>query len=320
VLARLGSQRTKAVVAWTPALLCGVWAFIRVLGLEAGYPLVPLISYTPYVLPVALLAVGVSAALRQWGPLVVAATAALALSAVIAPRVLGGPSVDSGRPLRVMSANMLHGNGDAEQLLRVARERRVEILTVQELTPELARRLAELGIREQLPYTVLVPEEGVIGTGIYSRFPAPLGEVERDGFLQARAVITGPGGWELDVASVHPVPPTTPRGVGSWKRGLEALPDPGQGPGTKLLFGDFNATLDQAEFRDLLDDGYADAAERVGEGLIPTWPAIEKPFLFLPVTIDHLVFERELGVGDYEVIDIDGTDHRALYGELILPE
>jgi endonuclease/exonuclease/phosphatase (EEP) superfamily protein YafD len=319
MLRRLTSRRVAAVVCWTPAVLCGAWAFIRVLGLEAGFPLVSLISFTPYVLPVALIAVGVSAALQQLRPLVVTAVAALALFSVLAPRVFGAKSSDSGTPLRVMSANMLHGNGDAEQLLGLVRTRRVEVLTVQELTPPLARRLAALGIREQLPHAVLAPQKGVIGTGIYSRFPARPAEVERHGFLQARALIAGPAGSELDVASVHPVPPTSPTAVGSWERGLKALPHPGQEPGTTLLLGDFNATLDHAEFRDLLDHGYADAGERVGEGLIPTWPAVDKPFWFLPVTIDHLVFERELGVRDYEVIDIGGTDHRALYGELVLP-
>jgi hypothetical protein len=166
MLARLPSHRVKAAVAWTPAVLCGAWALIRVLGLDVVYPLVPLISYTPYVLPVALLATGVSAALRQWRPSIVAAVAALALFAVIAPRVAGGKDLDSGTPLRVMSANMHQGDGDAEELVRLVRERRVEILTVQELTPGLARRLDELGIREQLPDAVLVPDEGVIGTGI----------------------------------------------------------------------------------------------------------------------------------------------------------
>jgi endonuclease/exonuclease/phosphatase (EEP) superfamily protein YafD len=320
VLARLGSQRAKAVIAWTPAVLCGVWTLIRVLGLDAGYPLVPLISYTPYVLPVAVIADGGSASLRQWAPLLVAAVAAIALTAVIAPRSFGEKSLDSGRSLRVMTANTFHGDGDAEQLLRLVRERRVEILTVQELTPRLARRLAELGIREHLPHAVLVPEEGVTGTGIYSRYPARPAGVERHRFLQARALIAGPGDWELDVASVHPVPPTTPGAVGPWRRGLEALPEPGEGPGTKLLLGDFNATLDQSEFRDLLDDGYADAGDRVGEGLTPTWPALDKPFWLLPVTIDHLVVERALGVRDYAVLDVEGTDHRVLYGELILPE
>jgi hypothetical protein len=40
------------------------------------------------------------------------------------------------------------------------------------------------------------------------------------------------------------------------------------------LAGDFNATLDQSEFRDVLGRGYYDAAERMGDRLNPTWPAI----------------------------------------------
>ena len=42
---------------------------------------------------------------------------------------------------------------------------------------------------------------------------------------------------------------------------------------SQILAGDFNATLDHAEFRALLDRGYVDAADAVGDGLTPTWPA-----------------------------------------------
>ena len=41
----------------------------------------------------------------------------------------------------------------------------------------------------------------------------------------------------------------------------------------RLLVGDFNATLDHAALRRLLDTGYRDAASVVGQGMTPTcWP------------------------------------------------
>ena len=38
-----------------------------------------------------------------------------------------------------------------------------------------------------------------------------------------------------------------------------------------ILAGDFNATADHAQFRQLLKLGYRDAATEAGRGLIPTW-------------------------------------------------
>ena len=32
------------MVAWTPAVMCAGWALVRVLGLDAGYPAVPLVT------------------------------------------------------------------------------------------------------------------------------------------------------------------------------------------------------------------------------------------------------------------------------------
>ncbi len=54
-----------------------------------------------------------------------------------------------------------------------------------------------------------------------------------------------------------------------WRSQLSALPPPGADP--VILAGDFNATLDHAAFRRLLDLGYADAASQVGNGLAATW-------------------------------------------------
>ena len=41
--------------------------------------------------------------------------------------------------------------------------------------------------------------------------------------------------------------------------------------------GDFNATVDHAQFRHLLSGGYRDAAEQAGAGFVPTYPT-DYPF------------------------------------------
>ncbi len=153
------------MVAWTPALMCAGWALLRVLGLDAGYPAVPLLTYTLFVLPVAVLATAVALALRQWPAAALAALATAALLAVIAPRATGAPDSMEGVPVRVMSANVLAGHADAARLADFARDRDVDVLCVEELIPEFARGLDASGIGRLLPQRALSVREAFAAAG-----------------------------------------------------------------------------------------------------------------------------------------------------------
>ena len=84
----------------------------------------------------------------------------------------------------------------------------------------------------------------------------------------------------------------------------------------RILAGDFNASLDHAVLRGLIGRGYADAADRAGAGLVPTWGyGGTRP----PLTIDHVLVDRRCAVTGYSVHDIAGTDHRAVLAEIRLP-
>ena len=308
------------MVAWTAAVPCAIWALIRVLGFESGFPLVPAMAYTVYVIPFAVLATLVAAVLRRWVPAAVAAAAALALIAVVAPRAVGGPDDVEGRSLRVLSSNVLRGGAEVDQLIALIEERDVEVLTLQEVTPEFRDEFEEAGGGRLLPHSALAVREGVSGSAIYSRYPLEPGP-EGEYATQNRATARIAPGLSVGIFSAHPILPSTAANIEDWKEGLRAMPGPGFEGVPWLLLGDFNATLDHAEFRDLLDRGYADAGERMGEGLRATWPARRTRGRYLPVTIDHLLFEDDrFGVRDYEVLELDDTDHRPVYGELVVKE
>ena len=97
---------------------------------------------------------------------------------------------------------------------------------------------------------------------------------------------------------------------------MRALPASGTGP-PRVLAGDFNATLDHAELRRLLDRGYRDAAEQAGVALRPTWPAGRT----LPptVTIDHVLADPRIRVISARSVAIPGSDHRGVLADLLLP-
>jgi endonuclease/exonuclease/phosphatase (EEP) superfamily protein YafD len=314
-MARTGARRYWWIwAAVSPILL---WALTRAFGLERGFPLVPTIAYTPYVAVIALLVSGVAVALRNWAAAVVAGLATVCLMAAVLPRAFGsGETIPpDATELNVLSANIHYGGADPVALVALVQRREADILFVQELTPGFARKLDEAGIRRRLPHSVLSVRSRAAGAGIYSRLPLRrLSEVAPFGFRMARAEVRLPDGRLVRVVDVHPYTPKRQL-IDRWREGLESLPSTGAGA-PWLLVGDFNATLDHAELRDVIDRGYRDAADETGEGLTPTWP--RGSVLLPPVTIDHVLADRRFLIGDYGVDSLPGSDHRAIFARLAL--
>ncbi|HEV2727246.1 MAG TPA: endonuclease/exonuclease/phosphatase family protein [Solirubrobacterales bacterium] len=277
-------------------------------------------AFTPYAAVAALLVAGVAVALRNWAAAAVAGLATLCLALAVLPRAVGDGTVaaDGRETFTVLSANIHHGTGEAEALVELVERYHPDLLAIQELTPSFARELRRAGIEGMLPNAILETRRNVSGAGLYSRLPMrKLAGDQAFAFRQPRAILRLPDGRRVRVVDVHPYPPQR-QAVDEWGEALESLPS--TGPGVPwVLVGDFNATLDHSQLRDLLDRGYRDAGEVAGEGLEPTWPAEEWASRLPGVTIDHVLADRRLGVVDYEVEELPGSDHRPLRVELALP-
>ncbi len=289
------------------------------LGLERGFPLVPLLAFTPYVAAASVLPVVVALALRRWIAAAVAALVLVVLALAVLPRAFGGggPEVEDGTALRVLTANIKYGGGDPLAIAELVEELDVDLLSVQELTPAAVQPLRR-ALGESLPAEALATSERASGSGLFARHPlteASVGERLPGGFALPSATLELPGAGAVEVYAVHTVPPTA-RSIAPWTEDLRALPATKNEP-LRILAGDFNATLDHAELRELLDDGYLDAADAAGVGLATTWPNGRR---FPPeVTIDHVLADRRIGVGEVSVHEIPGSDHRAVFAELIVP-
>lgn len=305
---------------WVAVAPVALWALVRVFGLDRGFPLVPLMAFTPYVAIAALLIGGVAMALRNWAAATVAGLVSLCLAAVILPRAVGDGTVEAaGREtITVLSANIHHGTAEAEALVEVVDRRRPDLLAIQELTPSFARELRRAGLGRLLPNAILETRRNASGAGLYSHLPMRrIAGSQPFAFRQPRAVLRLSDGRRVRVVDVHPYPPG--RGnVDIWSEALESLPSAGRGA-PWILLGDFNATLDHSQLRDLLDRGYRDAGEVAGEGLEPTWPTGTWASRLPAVTIDHVLADRRLGVVDYEVEELPGSDHRPVRADLALP-
>ena len=140
-----------------------------------------------------------------------------------------------------------------------------------------------------------------------------LGEIER----QWMALVDLPGK-DIEVVSVHPLPPVVTDGPEAWQREMAGLPTPDSTGAIRVLAGDFNATLDHVGITRLLNKGYVDAADQVGKGLIHTWPS-NSGLWPPPVTIDHVLVDTRCPVDELDVFDVPGSDHRAVVTQFVVP-
>ncbi|MGC5021120.1 endonuclease/exonuclease/phosphatase family protein [Micromonospora sp. DT47] len=311
-------HRGLTLLCWL-AVVPGVgWAAVRLAGLERG-PLVQAVAFTPYVAGWSMLALVLALALRRRWPAVLAAVVALVLVGAVAPRALSSGQPAAGGPtLRVLTANLLKGGGDARTLVDLVRRHRVDVLAVQEFTPQVQVALDQQGLADLLPHRQLNAEVGTTGSGLYSRFPLSAGGFRRNAgfaFSQAYATAAVPGAPPLRVESAHPAAPYAVEVVDEWFTDLRAQPRATPDGPLSILAGDFNATLDHAPLRALLRSGYVDAA---GAGLTGTWgPYDGDPIP--PVAIDHVLVDQRIAVTAATVHPVPGSDHRAVLATLRLP-
>ena len=298
------------------------WAAARLAGADrlrfAEAWAVPLLSFTPQVTAGAWAS---ALLLRGAGPAAVTAVAGAALTAAVGPRAVPSRQPPAAGPvLRVLTANLLFGRAGAEVVADLVRRQHADVLFVQELTDEAAARLQRAGLGDLLPHRVTQPiGRGTVGS-IYARYPlrgGPLAAPVTAARCTARLDL--PSGQFVELACIHvapPKPPWSPGATARWRSQLSALPAPGDSP--RILAGDFNATLDHAQFRLLLRRGYLDAASEVGHGLSPTWGPRPGRRLAL-LAIDHVLTDRRCAVLTTSAHWLTGSDHRALYAELRLP-
>lgn len=321
MVVRWSAPRRAAVGAAVPWV---VWAALRSTGSERGFPLVPALAFTPYAATSVVVPLGISLRLRSpaGGLLSLGAGGALA-AAVLGRAGRDRPPVrDGGNRLRLASVSLRLGLVPPDGVLALLREHDVDVLVVQELTPHAERRLRSAGIERLLPFAqVHHARPGSVpaaGGAVWSRWPMCAAGSVPGGFEQPTVRLPRNGdGPEVEVTAVHLWPPSTSSAsVRQWAADLAALPAPEPGV-LRVLAGDFNASLDHAALRRVLRLGYVDAARAVGRALTWTWAPLTSRFPRL--VIDHVLVDPRVGVASVDVLPVQGSDHRALVAELVLP-
>lgn len=318
------TRRRRTLPAGAVAVPWAVWAALRAGGAERGFPLVPAMAFTPYAAATALLPVAVAAAGRSRTATAVSAGSAAVLAGAVLGRARPRPRSTArpgGRVLRLGTVNLWLGRADPAAVVALAGEHDLDVLALQEVTPEAAAGLRTAGIERLLPHGHVVHARPGnppgAGGAVWTRLPVTARTVTPGRFDQPTVRLAVPGAPDLEVTAVHCQPPArSPRDVARWTADLAALPDPGPDC-LRVLAGDFNATLDHAALRRLLRRGWTDAARAAGRALTSTWGPVRSPHPRL--VLDHVLVSDAVGVLGVDVVPMRGTDHRAVVARLALP-
>ncbi|MGY2001564.1 endonuclease/exonuclease/phosphatase family protein [Blastococcus sp. SYSU DS1024] len=319
-MARTDPDPRWAVAVATP---WAVWAVLRRTGAERGFPLVPALAFTPYAAAAAVVPLAAAVRARSRAGTLLAAAAGATLGAAVRSH-RGRPPAGApptGRRVRIATVSLRRGLVPAEPVVELVRRHGVDVLAVQELTPEAEGRLTAAGLAELLPHAHVIPARpGSVASaagGIWSRLPVDGRGAVPGGFEQPTVRLQLGAGPALEVTAVHAFPPaTSPAAVRAWTADLAALPAPDPAV-LRVLAGDFNATLDHAALRAVLRLGYLHAARAVGVGHTWTWRPLRLPAPRLG--LDHVLVDPRLAVAGCGFVPVRGSDHRSVVVDLVLP-
>ncbi|MDQ0820640.1 endonuclease/exonuclease/phosphatase family metal-dependent hydrolase [Arthrobacter sp. V4I6] len=325
------------------AVPVAVLSFFRAVPSPWPTPVVQLVAFTPWlVFPAAAALLLALPSRRPWAVLPAAGLLALQLVWLFPPdRLLdrpGDPRQDQGAgasprapaaELKIMSLNAKLGQADAAAIVRLVRENGIALLALQELSPAFEQRLDAEGLDALLPHRVSHPLNGAGGSGVYAARPLiPLDSAKGTVFPMHTLQLSLEVGGQpvpLAVTNVHAQAPVEGQAA-RWRSDLAAVGSLAARPGNLLLLGDFNATFDHAEFRELLSGGpvrggaaggLVDVGIAARARLTPTWPTDGQ--LLPGVVIDHIVTSPHLRSSGYSVQAVAGTDHAAVLATLSVP-
>ncbi|MEV0250686.1 endonuclease/exonuclease/phosphatase family protein [Nocardia sp. NPDC050712] len=305
-------DRALLGVGWL-AVLAGVTGVVLHLGNWRWELLTLAASGASYLMAGALVGLVLVLIARGWRSAAVAGVVVAVALWTQLPIFVPNGHAAAGPKVTVMQSNILFGEADVDAVLRAVRAEQVDLLTVDELTPQAVERFAAAGIGAELPHQFLVPGLGGGGTGIYSRYP--LRDTQRfEGFQinNLGATMRHPERGDIAVFALHPIPPNLNFAAWSWEMPrIREILDAQTGPA--IVGADFNATRDHAAFRALVAGRFDSAADLVGAGPMLTWPDSKR---WGPVLgIDHILV-ADGTAEELRSLSIPGSDHRALLARL----
>jgi endonuclease/exonuclease/phosphatase (EEP) superfamily protein YafD len=297
-----------------------------VFRLDRHAPFPGLLAFRPVTAVCLLLvAAGIVVARRSWWPSA-AALAAIALPVAVfvllsraIPMSTATPKAAADpRTLSVLSFNVYNGRADIASLAHIIAAERPDLVVL----PEAGERYRNLlhsviGGLEYNSWTTGRPDEpdveGIVVLATPSMGALHVRVLNREtkfSWIELTGGVLG----AVRVVAVHTAAPVS-GSVPAWRADLAAL---GRWchstPPPVLLVGDFNATLDHPELRSL---DCTDVAAAAGQGLVGTWPTSLPAWV--GTQIDHVLVGGGITPNSARVLDLPGSDHRAVLARVTLP-
>ncbi|MEV6769760.1 endonuclease/exonuclease/phosphatase family protein [Nocardia sp. NPDC051030] len=314
-------SRRRGPFGWLASILGWSALLVGLAGVGLHYnrwetlSLVLAASFAAQLMAASLVALVLFAVARQWRSAIAAVVVIAAALWSQLPMMWPDGTAPAGVDVTVMQSNLLFGKADADSVVQAVRDSGVEVLTLEELTPEILERLRRAGLGDVLPYDFTQASPGGGGTAIFSRYPLQDG-VKFDGFSmnQLRATMIHPSRGRVTVFAFHPIPPNVD--FAAWQHELRRIRELlDEQTGQVIVGADFNSTYDHALYRDLLNGRYADSAELVGVGVLPTFP--EDQWWGPIIGIDRVLVAGGHAT-EVRSLTIRDSDHRAVVARLRL--
>ena len=276
-----------------------------------------LASFVPYglvvyVLALVLLLVALVRAHRR-RRLVVLTVAVAALTGLhaswLAPFFVPDDRPVVGPSFTVFAQNVHLGLADTDRLTQVAAD--ADVVVLSETTRAFLRDLQTPTWDARYPYVVGDLSGPPTDTTVFSRFPLSTAHLlAGSSSPQWEMTVAVPGRTPVRVIGTHPCNPYCGGGAFARDHGVLEAAVRADLAAPLVVAGDLNAIDDHAPLQRLHADGMRSAADLLGAGWVPTYPADRGFPPLLP--IDHVLVNDQLTATALQTVRMPGSDHLGL--------
>lgn len=248
-----------------------------------------------------------------------------------------------GQSVTLLTYNLRVSNRNIEALDTILQEADADIVSLQELNPDIARWI-ETDLAEQYPHQIvflntndtaayidqifMMSDNPVDygGRALLSRYPIASydivpSDIETTLYIRAELDINGQ---DLTVYNVH-LPPPLPTNIFSTdirSDGLVDLLQAAEADEHVIFMGDFNMT-DRSKDYDVINTQYTDVFTTVERGLGTTWPNgnnLSSLLSFIPslIRIDYMFVSDDIVPQESGVVYSGVSDHYPVWAEVVL--
>ncbi|MDH5289841.1 MAG: endonuclease/exonuclease/phosphatase family protein [Acidimicrobiia bacterium] len=218
--------------------------------------------------------------------------------------------------VRIFLQNVYVGQADPAAVAAAMVASGADVAVLVEAWPPFRDALARQPGVDVFSYRLSVPGFEDSEIAVWSRWP--LADVTGERLSTrpfVRAEVQTPAG-PFTIGAIHTAAPTSDREVANWSDGLAGLGLIDRSEPI-VLAGDFNATIDHAQFRRLLENGWTDVHTTKGCGFDQTWPVGRG--IGIPVMrLDHVLVSDQFEVKAVEVGPANGSDHKSVIATIHL--